>query len=169
MDLAVRSADRAALFDNLQKVYGITAVAGSLTKPDGLPERVVVDGAVTASSVLEDQAAQRAVDGDPKTGWASNKDRKNAWLMIPLGKRHRITHIGYQSRNGVWERVQSFRLDFGDGTVQLGYLDEKKPTGFQYYDIRDVETDLIRWSVLDTRYGVNTGATEIAVYGVPVD
>ena len=49
------------------------------------------------------------------------------------------------------------------------YLDEQKPTDFQYFDIEDFETDVIRWSVLDARYGANTGAVEIAVYGVPVE
>lgn len=73
-------------------------------------------------------------------------------------------------RNGVFERVQSFKVAFGDGGLQLCYLRKRKQqTEFQYFDIDDVETDVIRWSVLDTRFGSNTGAMEIAVYGVPVE
>jgi len=169
MDVALRSADKASLFQNLEKVYGIAAAGGTRTEPGGLLERIAVKTKVTASSVYQDQSAERAVDGDPKTGWASNREGKKAWLMIPLGKKYRITHIGYQSRNGVWERIQSFRLDFGNGSLQLCYLDEKNPTGFQYFDIKDVEADVIRWSVLDSKYGHNTGAMEIAIYGVPVN
>lgn len=34
---------------------------------------------------------------------------------------------------------------------------------------QDVECDTIRWSVLDAKYGANTGASEIAIFGVPID
>ena len=44
-----------------------------------------------------------------------------------------------------------------------------KPAKFQSFDIEDVETDAIRRSVLDTRFGGNTGAMEISVYGVPTE
>ena len=89
--------------------------------------------------------------------------------MIQLEKKFRITHIGYKTRFGVFERVQSFRVDTGKGSLQLCYLDDKHATDFQYFDIDDVETDTIRWSVLDARYGSNTGAIEITVYGVPLN
>ena len=60
--------------------------------------------------------------------------------MIRLGQKYRITHIGYQSRNGVFERVQSFKLGFGEGSLQLGYLQsDKLQTEYQYFDIDDVE------------------------------
>ena len=170
MDITLRSADKDALFRNLKTSYGVTAVRGTTTTPVSLPENVAVKAKVKASSVFEDQSAQNAIDGDPQTGWASAKDGKNAAMMIRLGQKYRITHIGYQSRNGVFERVQSFKLGFGEGSLQLCFLqDAKLQTQFQYFDIDDVETDLIRWSVLDTRYGSNTGAMEIAVYGAPLN
>ena len=90
-------------------------------------------------------------------------------MMIHLGRKYRITHIGYQSRNGVFERAESFKLATGDGGLQVCYLQTPKlQTEFQYFDIDDVETDVIRWSVLDTKWSGNTGAMEIAVYGVSV-
>jgi len=48
-------------------------------------------------------------------------------------------------------------------------LDEEKPTDFQVFDIEDIETDVLRWSVLDARYGSNTGAMEIALFGTPLN
>ena len=121
------------------------------------------------SSVHKDQAAANAVDGDPRTGWASDGEGKKARIHISLDKKYRITHIGYQSRVGVFERTQSFRLGFGNGQLQLCYLNDKRPTDFQYFDIEDVETDVINWSAVDSRYGNTTGAMEIAIYGVPAD
>ena len=168
-DLAMRSADRAAFFMNLKQVYGIASATGSSNLPDELPGNIALKAKVTASSVFENESASFAVDGDPKTGWASNKDAKKAHLLISLGNTYRITHVGYQSRLGVFERVQSFKIDTGEGQVQMCYLDEEKPTDFQVFDIEDVETDVLRWSVLDARYGGNTGAMEIAVYGEPKD
>lgn len=169
MDAALRSADEDALFQNLKKTYGVIAVRGTTTEPESHPENVAINARVKASSVFENQSADKAVDGDPQTGWASNKDAKNAWMMIQLGKKFRITHIGYKARLGVFERIQSFRVDTGKGSLQLCYLDDRQPTDFQYFDIDDVETDAIRWSVLNARYGSNTGAMEIAIFGVPVN
>jgi hypothetical protein len=48
-------------------------------------------------------------------------------------------------------------------------LDERNVNAFQFYDIEDVETDILRWSVFKTRFSGNTGAMEISVYGVPVN
>jgi len=170
MDVTLRSVDEGTLVQNLKETYGVTAVRGTTTKPQGLPENVALKARVTASSVFQDQSAENAIDGDPQTGWASAKDGKNAAMMIRLGQNHRITHIGYQSRNGVFERVQSFKVASGEGGLQVCYLQGAKlQTEFQYFNIDDVETDVVRWSVLDTRFGSNTGAMEIAVYGVPVE
>lgn len=52
--------------------------------------------------------------------------------------------------------------------LQVCYLDKEDPTAFQVFDIEDIETDVLRWSVLHARYGANTGAMEIAIYSVPV-
>jgi hypothetical protein len=170
MDIALRSVDEGALVQNLRKTYGVAAVRGTTTKPQGLPENVALKARVAAGSVFQDQSAENAIDGDPQTGWASVKGGRNAAMMIRLGKKYRITHIGYQSRNGVFERVQSFKVASGDGSLQLCYLQEPKlQTEFQYFDIDDVETDVVRWSVLDTKWGSNTGAMEIALYGVLIE
>ena len=169
LDLALRSADQAAFVKSLGDVFGIPATEGTSSPPTELPENIALNAKVTASSVFEDQSAALAVDGNPETGWASDKDAKKAWLTIDLGMRYRITHIGYQSRNGVFERIQSFKIDTGNGEIQLCYLDDEEATGFQVFDIEDVETDVIRWSVLDARFGGNTGGREIAVYGVPLE
>lgn len=168
--VALCSADQEALFRNLKQTYGLTAILGTTTKPDKLSENVALNAEVQASSVFEDQAAEKAVDGDSDTGWASAKEGKNAAMTIRLGKTWRITHVGYRSRSGFWEQVQSFKLGFGDGSLQLCYLQGAKlQTKFQYFDIDDVETDVVRWSVLDTKWGSNTGAMEISIYGVPAD
>ncbi len=170
MDVAIRSVDEDDLVENLKKTYGVTAVRGITTEPDNLPDNVALKAKVAASSVFEDHSAEYAIDGDLQTGWASAKDGRKAAMMIRFGQKYRITHIGYRSRNGVFERVQSFKVATGDGGLQLCYLRKpKQQTEFQYFDIDDVETDLIRWSVLDTKWGGNTGAMEIAVYGVPVE
>jgi len=167
MDVALRSPDEKALFRNLKKVYGVTAVRGTTIRPGSLPENVALKADVKASSVFKDQSAGNAVDGNPQTGWASAKEGRNAAMTLRFGGKYRITHIGYQSRNGVFERVQSFKLAFGDGSLPLCYVKgDKAQTEFQYFDIDDVETDVLRWSVLDTRFGGNTGAMEIAVYGI---
>jgi len=169
MDVALRSPIEDALIRNLKTTYGVTAVRGTTTAPDSLPENLSLKARVTASSVFQDQAAENAIDGDAQTGWASAKDGRNAAMMIHLGRKYRITHIGYQSRNGVFERAESFKLATGDGGLQVCYLQTPKlQTEFQYFDIDDVETDVIRWSVLDTKWSGNTGAMEIAVYGVSV-
>ena len=128
MDIALRSADEDTLLRNLKTNYGVTAVRGTTAKPNRLPENVALKADVKANSVFEYQSAQNAIDGAPQTGWASAKDGKNAAMMIRLGQKYRITHIGYQSRNGVFERVQSFKLGFGEGSLQLGYLQSDKFT-----------------------------------------
>ena len=69
----------------------------------------------------------------------------------------------------MFERVQSFKIDTGEGRLQVSCLDEEKPTDFQVFDIEDIETDVLRWSVLDARYGSNTGAMEIALFGTPLN
>jgi sialate O-acetylesterase len=168
--VALRSADQEALFRDLKQTYGITAVLGTTTKPEKLPVNVAMSSEVTASSVFEDQAAKHAIDGNLQTGWASAKDGRDASMVIRFGRKYRITHIGYRSRNGVFERVESFKVAFADGGLQVCYLQEAQlQTGFQYFDIDDVETDLVRWSVLDTKWGGNTGAMEIAIYGAPAE
>lgn len=67
------------------------------------------------------------------------------------------------------ERIQCFQVDTGKESLQMCYLDDRHATDFHYFDIDNVETDAIRWSVLNVRYGSNTGAMEIAIFGVPVD
>ena len=169
VDLELRSDTRQEFLANLKQQFQIDSAEGTTAKPKNLGSNVALNAEVEASSEDGDLLAVKAIDGDLDTGWSAVKeDGRKAWLAIKLGKKYRITHIGYRSRPGVWNWVYSFKLTFPDESQQICFLDEKKPTEFYYFDIEDVETDRIRWSVFKSSYGINPGVMEISVYGVPI-
>ena len=168
VDIQLRSETKPEFFDSLQKVFGAYPVQGTTIKPESPGKNIALEADVQASSVAGDQLPKMAIDGNLDTGWASAKEGNKAWITINLGKKYRITHVGYRSRPGVFDTVTSFRLTFGDGSHQMCFLDENKQNEFQYFDIKDVDTNLMRWAVFQSKFA-NTGAMDIAVYGVPAD
>jgi alpha-L-fucosidase len=99
-----------------------TIVALDLDGPaaDAQPARMAT-GAVssgkpaTASNVYQNLAqhgADKALDGDPETRWATDAGTHQAWLEVDLGKPTAIDHA-YISE--AFDRVKAFELQFQDG------------------------------------------------------
>ena len=142
---------------------------GTTARPAGLGPNLARGAAVTPSSVYLFEPSfrgVRAIDGNERKDWASRTEGADAWLEIDFGRAVRLTHIGYRTRPDPGDVVRSFTLTFSDGSVQTCLLDKKTLGAFQYFDIEDVTTGSVRWDALESGRN-NTGAREIAAYGVP--
>ncbi len=71
----------------------------------------------TASNVFQNDAAyraDRAIDGDDDTRWATDAGTKSAWLEVDLGKPMAFARV--EADEAYPNRVQSFELLYRDGT-----------------------------------------------------
>ena len=110
--------------------------------------------------------ADKALDGDPSTGWSSNGDGDNAWIEIELPTETRVASIGFWTRTmGTSAETFSFRLITDRGEV-YGPFDLPDAASIHYFDT-DFTAKHLRFENVSSSGG-NTGAIEIEVYGEPV-
>lgn len=166
----LRASDTEEFFAALRGM-GIEAVPGTVIKPAALGENLAlkVDVKTMSGSVDSEKEFSNAVDGDMSTVWIPVKEKaRNASLQISLGRKCRITHIAYRSPHSVWHTLKSFNLVNENDQRQICFIEKGKELQHQFFDITDIETEQIIWSVQETYWG-NSGVAEIELYGVPLE
>ena len=77
----------------------------------------------TASNVFQNNleyAADKALDGDLETRWATDADTHKAWLEVDLGKTQTFSKVAIHEWEGANKRIQQFEVqckDTGDWTT----------------------------------------------------
>ena len=71
------------------------------SKPVGLENRVIEDGDISSSSMLDSHLAKYARLNEARApgSWCSSPTDANSWLQIFLGKQYTLTHIALQGVN----------------------------------------------------------------------
>jgi len=100
----------------------------------------------------------RAVDGDPKTAWASKREGANAWLKVDLDQPRTIDGMrivnGWAYDHRQWRhnaRIRQALLEFDDGSaVTIGLKDSMEP---QEKDFTARKTKSVKLTVFATYSG----------------
>ena len=72
----------------------------------------------TASNVFQKQAgygADKAIDDDLETRWATDAGTRQAWLEVDLGKPQTFSKVAIHEWEGAPKRIQKFEVQFKDG------------------------------------------------------
>ena len=71
------------------------------SKPVGLENRIIEDGDISSSSMLDSHLAKYARLNEARApgSWCSSPTDANSWLQIFLGKQYTLTHIALQGVN----------------------------------------------------------------------
>jgi hypothetical protein len=112
--------------------------------------------------------ANSAIDGQRGTAWSSNGDGNNAFLEIELASRSRLHAVEAWTRSmdDGTAQVFAFTLTTDAGDV-LGPFDLPDATQRYRFEV-DVVTRSLRLDVVESSGG-NTGLSEFAVYGTPIE
>lgn len=115
---------------------------------------------------LDVWGADNAIDGNPRTAWATQGDGDDAWIEIELGQKTHVTQIGFWSRTmGASAEIFSIQVTNAEGET-AGPFELDGASGIHYFDV-DLNASTLRFEAFDTS-GSNTGAVEIEVYGEPL-
>ena len=106
----------------------------------------------------------RAIDEDPTTSWSSQGDGDAAFLTVELAEETELRAVGFWTRTMVTSaQTSSFQVVTDDGTV-LGPFDVPAADQLYVFPV-SARTLRLRFEVT-TSSGGNTGAVEVAAYGV---
>ena len=141
--------------------------------PGGAGQGVNVASAAAGARVVEvsssfgngdNWSGERAIDGDETTAWSSQGDGDGAFLTIELAAETELEAVGFWTRTMVTSaQASAFQVVTDDGTV-LGPF--TIPAADQLYVFAvSARTQRLRFEVT-TSSGGNTGAVEVAAYGV---
>jgi alpha-L-fucosidase len=122
----------------------------------------------TASSVRggSDQfRAGRAVDGDPKTFWATDEGTDSAWLELDLPAQQRIEAVILEEPIALGQRVKSFAVD---ARVDGAWIECARGTTIgrkRLLRLSPVETAAVRIRILSARAA--PALAEVGLFGTP--
>jgi alpha-L-fucosidase len=139
-----------------------TVVAIDLDGPaSGLPvltvprERSLTTGAkATASNVFQQQAqygADKAVDGNDESRWATDSGTRQAWLEVALGRTVKFTRV--MLAEAFPERVREFELQYLDGADWKTFCTGGPIGEFRTRRFEPVNASQVRLSILDATEG----------------
>jgi alpha-L-fucosidase len=139
-----------------------TVVAIDLDGPaSGLPvltvprERSLTTAAkATASNVFQQQAqygADKAVDGNDESRWATDSGTRQAWLEVDLGRLVRFTRV--MLAEAFPERVRKFELQYLDGADWKTFCTGGPIGEFWTRRFEPVNARQVRFSILDATEG----------------
>ena len=90
-------------------------------------------------------------------GWSHNH-------KVPVEEYDKL-YLRYSPGKSDW--IKHFRVTFSDGSAQGCSMDEEALAEFQYFDIKGVTMDSMRWDAIETG-SFNTSAKKITLYSVPI-
>ncbi|KAL9964023.1 hypothetical protein ACROYT_G027596 [Oculina patagonica] len=98
----------------------------------GMENGSITDEQITASSQFANNHASTQgrlhfqMTGSKSGAWSARFLDDNQWLQVDLGNQHtRVTRIATQGRNGHWDRVTKYRLQYSDDEVNFRYYTEQ--------------------------------------------
>jgi alpha-L-fucosidase len=93
----------------------------------------------------------KAVDGDPKTYWATNDGVTSGWLEVDLGSPARFNVAAIQENIALGQRVKAYHLDYWDGSGWKTF-DEGTTVGHKKLDrFETVTAQKVRLCIDDAR------------------
>ncbi|XP_078379586.1 lactadherin-like [Oculina patagonica] len=98
----------------------------------GMESGAITDGQITASSEYDNNHAavqgrlHFKLAGIKRGAWSAGVLDDNQWLQIDLGNQHtRVTRVATQGRNGHWDRVTEYRLQYSDDELNFQYYKDQ--------------------------------------------
>ena len=92
-----------------------------------MENRVIKDAQITASSEYSNNhAAIQArlnfkAGGGKNGGWSARSSDANQWIQVALGSFTNITGVATQGRNGAYQWVTKYQLQYSDDGVNFRY------------------------------------------------
>ena len=109
-------------------------------------------------------SGERAIDEDPTTSWSSQGDGDEAFLTVELAEVTELGAVGFWTRTMVTSaQASAFQVVTDDGTV-LGPFEVPAADQLYVFPV-SARTQRLRFEVT-TSSGGNTGAVEVAAFGV---
>ncbi|XP_020615565.1 EGF-like repeat and discoidin I-like domain-containing protein 3 [Orbicella faveolata] len=97
------------------------------TESLGMENRLIKDAQITASSEQDsNHAAIQArlnfkAGGGKQGGWSAGSNDANQWIQVALDSDTKLTGIATQGRNGSYDWVTKYQLQFSDDGVNFDY------------------------------------------------
>jgi alpha-L-fucosidase len=105
--------------------------------------------------------ADKAVDDDIATRWATDSGTKQAWLEIDMGKPVTFSRVAIREWEGGGNRVQKFELQYQDGSTWKKII-SGTTIGAEYKkDFPAVTARIVRLNILDATEGPTIDEFEI--------
>ena len=85
-----------------------------------MENRAILDAQIKASSQLDETHTAKQsrlhsqADGDKRGSWSALRNDVNQWLQVDLVSYTRVTGVATQGRNGHYEWVTKYRLQYSD-------------------------------------------------------
>ena len=151
-----------------------TIVKLELDGPAGeIPPLVTASTSLTAgakakaSNVFQNNrahGADKAIDGDPATRWATDSGVKQAWLELDLGKPVTFGRVAISEE---YDRVRRFELQYKDGETWKTFLQGTR-IGEQYaQDFPPVTAQYVRLNILEATDGPTIWEFQLLPAGKP--
>ena len=131
-------------------------------KPSATPPPALSQGKkVTASSQFNQPGyeAAKAVDGDPRTRWASDFAARSGWLEVDLGEEKEISRVRLSEVE--WPETREFAIEIKQGDVWKEVargttIDKEKELSFP-----PVKAQVVRLNVLKAEHAINLNEFQV--------
>jgi hypothetical protein len=144
------------------------AVSANLLSPERGATVLGVSSNYGGAANDETWGILKAFDDNRNTAWSSDGDGSDAWFEVELAERSHIERIAFETRTMTdgTAQILSFTITTDEGT-QVGPFELPDPNDMHEFEV-DFEAKTLRFDV-ESSTGGNTGITEVAVYGEPVE
>ena len=154
--LVVTPASRAADIVDLSGVEPPPLPAKPLDPKDGL---CVGETAIASSTYSKDYGPANAIDGNPKTRWASALAAKDAWLEVDLGQ---PTLIGRALISEIeWKETREFALEVRDGETWKELARGATIGSDMQLEFPSISTRIVRLRIVKCERGANINEFQI--------
>jgi hypothetical protein len=98
--------------------------------PLGMESGDIADAQKRASSILDGNSSpgqarlHQKADGSRAGGWSALKDDLNQWLQVDLGSYTTVTRVATQGRNGHYDWVTRYKIEYGNDGVNFHFYQE---------------------------------------------
>lgn len=124
--------------------------------PLGMENKVIHDEEIDASSQLDNtHSASQArlhskADGSKLGSWSARTNDLNQWLQVDLSTYTRVTRVATQGRNGFYEWVTKYKLQYSDDGDTFHVYEEPGNGGAKVYPYYRLRIFIIREITLET-------------------
>jgi|GEM_PF-1277044 len=131
-------------------------------KPSATPPPALSQGKkVTASSQFNQLGyeAAKAVDGDPRTRWASDFAARSGWLEVDLGEEKEINRVRLSEVE--WHETREFAIEFKQGDVWKEVARGTTIGKEEELSFPPVKAQVVRLNVLKAEHAINLNEFQV--------